>query len=47
MVENGTLENLRDMLREEKTVDFLLANAKVATPGAGAAAEAEKGKEST
>jgi trigger factor len=45
MVENGSLENLKDILREEKTIDFLLENARVTTAGAAAAPSAEKGKE--
>jgi trigger factor len=45
MVENGSLENLKDILREEKTVDFLLENARVTTGGAADAPSTEKGKE--
>jgi len=45
MVENGSLENLKDILREEKTVDFLLENARVTTAGAANAPSTEKGKE--
>ena len=45
MVENGSLENLKDILREEKTVDFLLENAKVKSAASEAPTAAEKGKE--
>ncbi len=42
MIENGSLENLREILQEEKTLDLLLEKANITT---GAAPEAtEKGK---
>lgn len=43
MVENDSLDNLRDILREEKTINFILDKAKIQR--AGAAGQPEKGKD--
>jgi trigger factor len=45
MVENGSLMNLKAMMREEKTITFLLGKAKISGAGAPAQADEDKGKE--
>ena len=43
MIENGSLEGLKDVLREEKAMNFLLEKAKVA--GGAPGEQTQKGKE--
>ena len=45
MVENGSLMNLKAMMREEKTITYLLEKAKISGAGAPAQADEDKGKE--
>jgi hypothetical protein len=45
MVENGSLMNLKAMMREEKTITFLFEKAKISEAGTPAPADEEEGKE--